>query len=232
MITNEEKWIRRNQTDCFDWVGSVYLVTIFLPTCIADRWKILDIWSRRKRSPDQSCQTFQCLRIEDIVASGWGRVGHVVFFRSPALLYIRMAQRGASVSLKTCSHTVQTLNRPQLPEAVRARGICGHARAWNLELGGVEVSQGSREYNSNVLLKRRIMANTWFCFLCLIWRFDEERVSTNDTKRGATGKNLRTSALGVYADTLYTKWLQELLAPVGALRFYFKGTLLENLREV
>ena len=112
MITNEEKWIRRNQTDCFDWVGSVYLVTIFLPTCIADRWKILDIWSRRKRSPDQSCQTFQCLRIEDIVASGWGRVGHVVFFRSPALLYIRMAQRGASVSLKTCSHTVQTLNRP------------------------------------------------------------------------------------------------------------------------
>jgi len=86
-----------------------------------------------------------------------------------------------------------------------ARGICGHARAWNLKLGGVEVSQGSREYNSNVLLKRRIMANTWFCFLCLIWRFDEERVSTNDTKRGATGKNLRTSALGAYADTLYTK---------------------------
>jgi len=63
------------------------------------------------------------------------------------------------------------------------------SKSWVLKLGSVNGSQeGGGEYGSGMLLKLSIMANKLICFLFLILRLGEARVTMNNAERGATKK--------------------------------------------
>jgi len=62
------------------------------------------------------------------------------------------------------------------------------AELWVVKLESVNSVRGGFGYNSDILLKSRIMANDLFCFLCLIVRISEARVSMTNAKGGAFEK--------------------------------------------
>ena len=65
----------------------------------------------------------------------------------------------------------------------------------------MKVSQGGRGYDSDILLKSRIMANELFCLLYLILRLSEARVSMTNAK-GARLKEFKTSGLNTIPQSI------------------------------
>jgi len=62
----------------------------------------------------------------------------------------------------------------------------GNAKSWFVKLGYVKGSQGGSGYDSNIFLKGRIIANKLlFCFLRLILRLREVKISMTNAKGGA-----------------------------------------------
>jgi len=85
--------------------------------------------------------------------------------------------QNAGISKKRCHHAVLT---PNSYLNCFFRAVEGAP-----PLGGVEGLQGGWEYV--ILLKSKTMANNWlFCFLCLIWRLSEARITMTNAKGRST----------------------------------------------
>ena len=67
-------------------------------------------------------------------------------------------------------------------------------QSWVVQLGGVKGMRVGCGYDSDILLKSRIMAEELVCWLCLILRLHEARLSTTNAIGGIPEKfmNLRT----------------------------------------